>query len=155
MIQFEKSLYPICKLVNESYEEFFPNLSNIPKFSIARIMITFWKSKVYSKIETNLMDAYAQILGEERADEEKIGVEKLQCKSLNSAEKKPRSNTEAQFKKYPSNYKLITKFGRCMADLSINEFTVHNLGSTKFTPETPYEKINAIFLKNTKYIAKY
>lgn len=113
-------------------------------------MIIAWKEKVFYKLKTNLLDALAEILEQDRAEEVREQIEKQ--KKLNPIPIKSVSITEEEVKEQnSSNYELIAKFGQSMADLSINELTVHFLGSTKFIPEESYDLFNNVFLRKTKY----
>eukprot|EP00829_Urostomides_striatus_P015137 TRINITY_DN4680_c0_g1_i1.p1 TRINITY_DN4680_c0_g1~~TRINITY_DN4680_c0_g1_i1.p1 ORF type:complete len:121 (+),score=45.07 TRINITY_DN4680_c0_g1_i1:64-426(+) len=57
MIELDKVMGSICKVINECYEAVYPNLPKFPKFSFTRAMVTIWKSKVHAKIEPILLEA--------------------------------------------------------------------------------------------------
>lgn len=62
MIEIEKQMEPLSKVINEVYEAIFQQLPKFPKFSFTRAMITIWKAKVYSKIEQNLQEAINKLI---------------------------------------------------------------------------------------------
>jgi hypothetical protein len=48
------------------------------------------------------------------------------------------------------NANLLGKFLQSIADISINEITIHMLGSTKLIPDDPYLKLQDEILVSTK-----
>jgi len=143
MIELDKSLGPLCYLVNECYSTLFPKLPGYPEFSISRAMATFWKIKVFNKLQINLFDAFKYLLTEERDLEIKQGQSKTK---LN----KP-TNILMSLSHYGSkNFQILNKFVQAIADISINEVKVHMLGSTKLVPDEPYTNLHEVVMANTK-----
>lgn len=46
----------------------------------------------------------------------------------------------------------LAKYVQTIVDLSINEVSVHFLGSTKVKLEEPYVELSKVMLKQTKYL---
>ncbi len=172
MVELDKTLEPLTKVVNECYEALFPGLPQYPKFSFTRAMITLWKTKVYSKIESNLAGAFVTLLDQKRQNDIKLGELKTHFHKK-VGEEEPQSmgpaigENEGKIQiseEYPkscfipegvglmdcSDSELIARFVQAVADLSVNELTIHYLGSTKAVLETPYKELNNIILKQTK-----
>ena len=72
-MELDKTLAPICGAINGCYEAMFPGLPMYPKFSLVRAMATLWKANVFPKLESNLMDAFKQLLNAEREEEIRQG----------------------------------------------------------------------------------
>ena len=117
------------------------------------------KNKVYSKIKTNLYEAFALLLQKQREKEINDGKIKTKKKSKQLARSCPvdpsiktnllHSSTSMFFQE---NFDIeqLTKFIQSIADLSVNELTIHFVGSTKVVLEEPYDELNKIILKITK-----
>ena len=73
MIELDKALEPLCRIINECYETLFPGLPQYPKFSFTRAMVTLWKAKVYSKIDSNLTEALTALIDKERQEQMRLG----------------------------------------------------------------------------------
>lgn len=146
MIEFDKVFGPLCYLVNECYAILLPKLPGYPEFSISRAMATFWKVKVFSKLEINLFDAFKQLLSEERAERIKEGKARTKvCKKSEAA------NASTPLSHYESkSSQILNKFVQSIADISINEVKVHMLGSTKLVPDEPYAKLHEVVMAGTK-----
>jgi hypothetical protein len=143
MIELDKTLRPICYLVNECYSALFPKLPGYPEFSISRAMATFWKIKVFNKLQINLFDVFKYLLTEERNIKIKQGQSKTKFN-------KP-TNTSTTFSYYESkNFQILNKFVQAIADISINEVKIHMLGSTKLVPDEPYMNLHEVVMANTK-----
>lgn len=171
MIELDRTLEPLCKLINECYEASFPGLPQFPKFSLTRAMITLWKHKVYAKLEGNLTEAFVTLLYKERQAEIKLGEQKtdLQKKGnlktsksvmVESGSKKPTEEEEgpkslAVMEGFGESNEsreceLLGRFVQSVADISVNELKIHYLGSTKVDMDEPYNELDKIVLKQTK-----
>lgn len=106
MIELDRVLEPLCKIINECYEAIYPNLPKFPKFSFTRAMITFWKTKVYAKIETNMLEAFAQILAEERQNKVQKGKQAIELKKKQSEIK---IEKEEEYLQLTRNYQLLSR----------------------------------------------
>jgi hypothetical protein len=78
MIELDKTLKPLCKVINDCYEVLYPNFPRYPKFSVSRAMVTLWKAKVFSKIYLNLFEAFSSVLVVEREEHVKEGKQKTE-----------------------------------------------------------------------------
>lgn len=134
--------------MNECYATLYPKLLGYPEFSFSRAMATFWKVKVFNKLQVNLFDSFKHLLSEERAEKIKQGEEKTKL----NRKKEQLYNFQVALIHYDSkNFQLLTKFVQAIADISINEVKVHMLGSTKFMSDEPYVKLHDLIMANTKY----
>eukprot|EP00826_Nyctotherus_ovalis_P018455 TRINITY_DN1552_c0_g1_i17.p1 TRINITY_DN1552_c0_g1~~TRINITY_DN1552_c0_g1_i17.p1 ORF type:complete len:341 (-),score=108.51 TRINITY_DN1552_c0_g1_i17:46-1068(-) len=140
MVELDRVLNPIAKHMNSCYESLFPDLCQYPQFSFNRAMIILWKKKVYLKIKSNLIDSFVTLLREQRAEEIKIG--KSKCKDFSCLSVLCTSDT--------NNSELLARFVQSVVDLSVNELTVHYLGSTKAQLHEPYEELNKVVLQQTR-----
>lgn len=148
MIELDKNLGPLCYLVNECYATLFPKLPGYPEFSLSRAMATFWKIKVFNKLQINLFDAFKHLLSEERSIKIKQGEAKTKAK-MSKDEVAP--NSSIAMSHYESkNFQILNKFVQAIADISINEVKVHMLGSTQLVPDEPYAKLHEVVMANTK-----
>ena len=178
MVEFDKTLESLCKVVNECYEVVFPGLPQYPKFSFTRVMTILWKEKVYSKIESNLNEALVTLLQKQRQSEIKLGEIKTKkskkdsqhgataaAASTENAIASIEDVTDTAAAELPiegdfmqdeaglcenKEVELIERYVQAVADLSVNELTIHYMGSTKATLSGPYEKLNKTILKQTK-----
>jgi len=140
MVEFDRKLAPISLLVNKCYTSLFPFFPAFPEFSFSRLMATIWRVKVFNKMKDELFDAFKIVLHKEREDQ--------------MANRKRYSNEEKEemmdcFDTL-GNTNLLAKFLQTIADISINEITIHMLGSTKFIPADPYLKLQDEILTSTK-----
>lgn len=159
MIELDKSFESIIKAINECYEAFFSELSPYPKFTFSRAMILIWRNKVYAKIKNNLLEAFAYILKNQRNKEINEGKSRMKYK-LKCYSKSCPINSSFQSELNPppegicleENFdtELLFRFVQSIADISINELTIHYLGSTKMILEEPYNELSRIILKSTK-----
>lgn len=78
MIELDNALSSVCRQVNDCYENLYPNLPKYPKFSFTRAMVTLWKAKVFSKIESNLIEAFVGILTAQRKEIIQAGIQKTE-----------------------------------------------------------------------------
>lgn len=160
MIELDKIFEPFIKTVNECYENAFPGLCKFPKFSLTRAMIILWKKKVHAKIEVNLLNAFTKLIQEKRNSKIKVGkliTEKKESYNLQAATKisllqilKKQEPTLANDMLGKKNIELITRFVQSIVDLSINEMTVHYLGSTKLELKGAYRELEDVIYKQTK-----
>jgi CheY-specific phosphatase CheX len=123
-------------------------------------MIILWREKVYAKIKLNLLDAFTQVLQKKRSLEIKAG--KLMTKKESSYNLQSVTNILLlpNLKKYDpmlaseifknKNIEAISRFVQSIADLSINELTVHYLGSIKLVLDEPYKELDELIQKLTK-----
>lgn len=168
MIELDRTLEPLCKLVNDCYEACFPNYPQFPKFSFTRAMITLWRSKVYTRLESNLAEALTTLLESERAakireGELRTNLEKksLPAKGISKSvivegtEAVPVEEGSKSLMGPPgedsAGRELIGRFVQTVADLSVNELKIHFLGSTKADLDDVYKELNRIIIKQTKY----
>lgn len=138
MIEIEKVFEPVGRIVNSCYEALFPGFPRFPKFSFVRIMTTLWRDKVYSKAAPYLLNSFIGLMKSVRETE--IGAYK---------ENLPQQLLEEYIKS--RNSQLLGRFVQAIADLSINELTIHYLGSTKVDLEDPYKCLHNVILQETKY----
>jgi len=66
MIELDKQLPIVCKIINECYETCFPNLPKYPKFSFTRAMINIWKTNVFDKLRPKFEQKVESLLQEIR-----------------------------------------------------------------------------------------
>eukprot|EP00826_Nyctotherus_ovalis_P053011 TRINITY_DN681_c0_g1_i6.p2 TRINITY_DN681_c0_g1~~TRINITY_DN681_c0_g1_i6.p2 ORF type:complete len:137 (-),score=30.57 TRINITY_DN681_c0_g1_i6:705-1115(-) len=132
MIELDRLFLPISKAINQSYSFAFPHLPRYPLFSFTRAMITLWRKKVYAKIKGNLMESFAKLLSKQRRSR----GESLDFVGL--------------FEE--NGMERLAKYVQTIIDLSINEVSVHSLGSTKVKLEEPYVELGKVTLKQTKYL---
>jgi len=163
MIEIDKAFAPFAKAVNECYESHFPGLCRNPKFSFSRAMIIFWKQKVYSKIKNNLLDAFTILLQMRRQSEIRAGKLMTKNNPINSFKVSPKDSLLVELQNFDpetmaelfgyvnKDVDLLFKFVHSVADLSVNELTVHYLGSTKTNLEEPYRELDKVILKQTGY----
>lgn len=160
MVELDKVFEGFAKAVNECYENVFPGLCQYPKFSLSRAMIVMWKKKVYSKIGINLLNAFMQLIQERRSFEIKAGKTMTSKKPSHGIYPQTEGALLPTLRHYNAvlanevfgtrNIELMGRFAQAVADLSVNEITVHYLGSTKAKVEEPYAKLDKAVLKQTK-----
>lgn len=146
MIELDKNLGPLCYLVNECYAILFPKLPGYPEFSLSRAMATFWKVKVFNKLQLNLFDAFKHLLSEERS----IKIKQGEAKTKVNKNEVLYNSSIAMSHYEPKNFQILNKFVQAIADISINEVKVHMLGSTQLVPDEPYAKLHEVVMANTK-----
>jgi hypothetical protein len=105
-------------------------------------MVHIWNTKVYFKIRTHLTEAFVKVLERRRGGE----LEKL--KTLYGEEKE---SMECDLYERDYELELIGTFIQFIADLSINEITVHYLGSTKMMLTDPYLELHRVVISETEY----
>lgn len=161
MIEVDKAFGLFAKAVNQCYEGQYPGLCRYPQFSFSRAMTIMWKQKVYSKIKNNLLDAFTILLQVRRQNEIKAGRLMTKNNPISSFLISPKNSllTELQnsepevmaelFGNVNKDIDLLFKFAHSVADLSVNELTIHYLGSTKSTVEEPYKELEKAILKQT------
>eukprot|EP00826_Nyctotherus_ovalis_P023427 TRINITY_DN1799_c0_g1_i16.p1 TRINITY_DN1799_c0_g1~~TRINITY_DN1799_c0_g1_i16.p1 ORF type:complete len:349 (-),score=126.77 TRINITY_DN1799_c0_g1_i16:112-1158(-) len=161
MIEIDKAFGLFAKAVNQCYEGQYPGLCRYPQFSFSRAMTIMWKQKVYSKTKSNLMDAFTLLLQVRRQNEIKAGKLMTKNNPISSFLISPKNSllTELQnsepeimaelFGNVNKDIDLLFKFAHSVADLSVNELTIHFLGSTKSTVEEPYKELEKAILKQT------
>jgi len=109
-------------------------------------MIYVWNKKVYSKIRVRLTEAFVKIL--ERRREEELENEE---RKLRSQCREEEGSLERDLYKRDHELELIETFIQFIADLSINEISVHHLGSTKMTLIKPYLELHRVMISETEY----
>jgi len=139
MIETEKVFEPISKAVNNCYETLFPGFPLFPKFSFVRVMTTLWRNYVYSKARPQLLTSFIGLMKKVRERETGLYKENL-----------PKELLEEYMKS--KTIQTLGRFVQVIADLSINELSIHYLGSTKFPLEEPYNQLHDIIVTETKYI---
>jgi len=140
MIELEKVFQPISKALNECYKATFPDLCRNPQFSFMRAMIILWRKKVYSKIKNNLIEAFVHLLKTQRERE----IKKGQMKS------KERTLYFTPFLEEKGGLEQLARYIQTIADLSVNEVTIHYIGSTKVKLYEPYIEVSKVIIKQTK-----
>ncbi len=177
MVELDSTLAPLASLVNECYETLFPDYPRFPQFSFARAMATVWREKVHGKIVETLANAFAELLGRERA--KLLAAGKLlndleeydSCTTSDSCSIRHRKGICGQSESpkgvtapfsvsdvFPSDELrvplLLSRYAQSVADLSINELAVHFLGSTKisFDSDEPYRVFHDTVVASTKYL---
>lgn len=103
-----------------------------------------WNKKVYSKIKTRLTEAFTRILN--RLREQKLENEKGKLRNQSKE-----IITETNLYNRDSELELLGGFTQYIADLSINEITVHYLGSTKMILDNPYSELHKTIITQTEY----
>jgi len=148
MIELDRVFKPIAKYMNSCYESLFPELCQYPQFSFSRAMIILWKKKVYMKIKSNLIEAFVMLLKEQRSAE----IEAGKIKTKNQKNKTPVNPFDSSLSNIynDDNHELLSRFVQGVVDLSVNELTVHYLGSTKAKLQEPYEELSKIIMQQTK-----
>ncbi len=66
MIELDRTLAPLCRVINKCYQSLFPELPQFPQFSFTRAMITLWRANVYPKLAPILRDRFEKMLTELR-----------------------------------------------------------------------------------------
>lgn len=138
MVEFDRNLKGICDMINQCYSKLFPNHPNSPAFTFSRAMTTIWKAKVFDKLKDKLFASFRDILNLERrkqATEKAISEEEM-----------------TDFFNEPKNFMLLNKFVQAVTDISINEISVHMIGSSKFVPDETYSQLEDIILSDTMYL---
>ena len=79
MIELDKKLSVICRVIDSCYEAAFPDMPRFPKFSFTRAMATMWKVTVYSKLSANLVEAFDLVLNFERQKGIELGKQKTEA----------------------------------------------------------------------------
>lgn len=163
MTEIDRTFSLFAKAVNECYEKQFPGLCRYPQFSFSRAMIILWKQKVYTKIKNNLLDAFTILLQIRRQSEIKAGELMTQKNPISNFKISPKDsllmelqNSDPEimaelFGHVSKDVDLLFKFVHSVADLSVNELTIHYLGSTKSILEEPYKELEKVILKQTGY----
>ena len=68
MIELDRVLWPVLKLINESYERAFSQYPRFPKFSFTRAMTVLWITKTYNKLKAELTSAFKEVLHNDRKE---------------------------------------------------------------------------------------
>eukprot|EP00826_Nyctotherus_ovalis_P035839 TRINITY_DN3113_c0_g7_i1.p1 TRINITY_DN3113_c0_g7~~TRINITY_DN3113_c0_g7_i1.p1 ORF type:complete len:220 (-),score=42.19 TRINITY_DN3113_c0_g7_i1:449-1108(-) len=142
MIELDKVFAPVCKVLNNCYEAVFLGFPRFPKFSFVRVMTILWRDYVYAKIAPLLLSSFIELMKSVR--EAEIGAFK---KNL------PKELLEENLKS--RNLQLLGRFVQAIADLSINELSIHYLGSTKVALQNPYLHLHSLILRETKYFSSH
>ena len=103
-------------------------------------MATFWRVKVFNKIQDKLFAAYMAVLESE--------IEKTISTEKKIAFKDIESMVE-NFEDSGNCFELF-RFLQTIADISINEVTIHMLGSTKLMPDEPYLQLQNVIMADVK-----
>lgn len=138
MIELDKVFAPVCKVLNNCYEAVFLGFPRFPKFSFVRVMTILWRDYVYAKITPLLLSSFIELMKSVR--EAEIGAFK---KNL------PKELLEENVKS--RNLQLVGRFVQVIADLSVNELSIHYLGSTKVALQDPGLHFHSLVLTETKY----
>eukprot|EP00826_Nyctotherus_ovalis_P015853 TRINITY_DN14543_c0_g1_i8.p1 TRINITY_DN14543_c0_g1~~TRINITY_DN14543_c0_g1_i8.p1 ORF type:complete len:141 (-),score=33.76 TRINITY_DN14543_c0_g1_i8:42-464(-) len=140
MVEFDKTLRGFSRLVNQCYEQTFPNLPCYPKFSASRAMTSLWKNVVYHKLEQLILERFTQEFNELLDHKFGVLLEK----------KRPEVVEGMEFADAAEEFPVLYRTVQAVVDLSINELRVHFLGSTKFVPDAPYSILNEHILSLTR-----
>lgn len=170
MIELDRALSSLTKLINECYEQLFPDFPKFPKFSFVRLAATLWKGKVYGRLSDLLLNAFTSLLNSERQElfqqkslfslssstaldvscdnreERKLG----RIGSCDTDATETSANVEGEFGNDCKACIAASRFIQAIADLSINEIKVHTLGSTKFVMEEPYQSLHSTLIGKSK-----
>eukprot|EP00826_Nyctotherus_ovalis_P054424 TRINITY_DN7125_c0_g2_i12.p1 TRINITY_DN7125_c0_g2~~TRINITY_DN7125_c0_g2_i12.p1 ORF type:complete len:225 (-),score=33.54 TRINITY_DN7125_c0_g2_i12:537-1142(-) len=122
------------------YANLFPDLQEVPKFTVTRAMATIWKTKVFDKLKDILFTSFRTTLFLQRQQ---------QAKELRSKKGK----LEMDFFSDAKSGGLLGRFVQSVADISVNEVKIHMLGSTKFAPDEAYTQLQEAVLEDTRYAA--
>jgi len=100
------------------------------------------------KIKSNLIEAFVMLLKEQRSAE----IEAGKIKTKNQKNKTPVNPFDSSLSNIynDDNHELLSRFVQGVVDLSVNELTVHYLGSTKAKLQEPYEELSKIIMQQTK-----
>ena len=137
MVEFDKTLGPICSLINQCYACLYPDFPKYPAFSFTRAMTVLWKVHVFDKLQADLFDAFKAVLSSERKPE--LSPDRSMCAA----------NNGICFQE-TKNYAILSRFIQSVVDLSTNELKVHMLGHTHYSPDKPYEDLESVTLSATK-----
>lgn len=144
MVEVDKGFLEVTSSVNGLGAEW----NGGARFSLVKEMTLIWNKKVYSKIKPRLMEAFTKLLKERRAGE--LGRAQSRARS-----KARTANVESspEFGLYNRDceLELLGSFAQYIADLSIDEVTVHYLGSTKAMLDSPYSELHEIIMSQTEY----
>jgi len=116
-------------------------------------MIILWKQKVYTKIKTNLLEAFAELVKRKRSnaiERGKIMTEKKSSNNFHLEDSSLHKYGSVLPKDVLGNMELIGIFVQSVVDLSVNELNIHYLGSTKLELGTPYKELGSLIYKLTK-----
>ncbi len=167
MIELDRSLAPVCRVINSCYQILYPQMPQFPKFSFTRAMITLWKAKVYPKLSRFLKKRFDEMLRELRDARISdlleqypvclfnVGRQKGVAKTVPMATGAGTEPLESPGDVFAESGKeqVLARLALAVADLSVNDLTIHFLGSTKLKAEKPYASFNKLILKSTKYIS--
>eukprot|EP00826_Nyctotherus_ovalis_P054426 TRINITY_DN7125_c0_g2_i15.p1 TRINITY_DN7125_c0_g2~~TRINITY_DN7125_c0_g2_i15.p1 ORF type:complete len:405 (-),score=56.96 TRINITY_DN7125_c0_g2_i15:21-1235(-) len=137
IIELDRNLKVISDLVNMCYANLFPDLQEVPKFTVTRAMATIWKTKVFDKLKDILFTSFRTTLFLQRQQ---------QAKELRSKKGK----LEMDFFSDAKSGGLLGRFVQSVADISVNEVKIHMLGSTKFAPDEAYTQLQEAVLEDTR-----
>ena len=129
MIEIDRFFKPLIDIVNDGNKVEILDFSLHSKFSFSWIMTLIWYNQLYLKLKELLRNCFLVILSKKRLLNEK----KLEENEV---------DTEVE---------LISNYVQCIIDLSINEITVHHLGSTKIVMYYPYKELEQSILLQTQY----
>lgn len=154
MIELDRTLAPLCKVINKCYRALFPELPQFPQFSFTRAMITLWKTKVYPKLSKFLNARFEEMLNQFReaklssllAQGEKGHDADLSLDQLLEEMVEPSGDSAS------GKEQMLSRLALAIADLSINDLSIHFLGSTKMVPDAPYMSLDELVQKSTKYL---
>eukprot|EP00826_Nyctotherus_ovalis_P021580 TRINITY_DN1699_c0_g1_i32.p1 TRINITY_DN1699_c0_g1~~TRINITY_DN1699_c0_g1_i32.p1 ORF type:complete len:147 (+),score=34.93 TRINITY_DN1699_c0_g1_i32:1073-1513(+) len=144
MVEIDKAFSQVTSFINSLVAEWNGGV----RFSLVKEMVLVWNKKIYSKIKPRLMEAFVKLLRGKRVGE----LEREQSKVRNMTGAKSIGNSP-EFGLYNRDceLELLSFFIQYIADLSIDEVTVHYLGSTKAVLDTPYSELHEIIISQTEY----
>lgn len=137
MVELDRNLKVISDLVNVCYASLFPDLQEVPEFTITRAMATIWKAKVFDKLKDTLFISFRAALLFQR---------RQQIKEVRSK----KGEWEQDFFSAARSGGLLGRFVQSVADISVNEVKVHTLGSTQFVPDEAYAQLQKAILEDTR-----
>lgn len=146
MIELDKVLKPFAKSINHCYQSLYPDLPQYPQFSFSRAMMILWREKVYFKIKNKLLEAFVSLLDDKRNEEIKLGKRKTKESGIPSY----MCDTPIENLMNCRKIELLIKFIQSVVDISVNELTIHYLGSTKAMLDDPYKELHRIIIIKTK-----
>ncbi len=166
MIELDRTLESLNRVVNDCYEKLYPEMPRFPRFSFVRMMVTLWKSKVYSKLSVRLIDSFVSLMESERKQTllmrqaKQQQQQKSHLNEMRTEEVKRMMSCDTDVTELSASTGDLTsecrvcavasRFAQAVADLSINELKVHFLGSTKFEPDEPYRSLHSAVIEHTR-----
>lgn len=167
VIALEEQLNFFADSVNELSRGLFPNYPHYPRFSIWRMMIKVWHSQVYHPNRILLHKVFFRLLlnhritnlFEMRNQHGKGFLDSMPSNFFKLSKLKDKEvfdDFQCFFEKNVPNQtkvrQVLQNFASSIADISFDECSIHFIGHTRVKMGSPYEKLEAGLLKQTKKI---